>query len=61
MKLADLDIETKQVIVLAQQVAKEPTQENLERLQESLTDWEIKHFEERHRNVLVALGYERKQ
>lgn len=55
MKIADLDTETKSVIVMAHAVARNPTEHNLERLRKALAKYGKKHEAERAHNLLRAI------
>lgn len=58
MKIADLDLETRKVIVMAHIVADRPTEENLGRLRKALAEYDDKHKAERTRNLVNALRRE---
>lgn len=55
MKIADMDSETRAVIVLAHIVADRPTEENLGRLRAKLKEFDTKHEQERTENLLRFL------
>lgn len=58
MRIADLDTETKAVLVFAQAVDRKPNRVNRERLRKALAAWKRKHERERTENLLRALEVE---
>ena len=55
MKISDMDIETKKLMLSARMVARFPTTDNMERLIRHVADWDEKHQDERARNLINAL------
>lgn len=56
MKISDLDIETKGLIVCATIVARDPSEHNLYNLRKIVEIWNKKHASERAKNLLNGLG-----
>lgn len=55
MRIADLDLETKRIVVLAHAILGYPTDANFRRLKKALKDFDKKHEAERSENLLRAL------
>lgn len=55
MKISDLDVETRRVIIVARIVSKFPSTENLERLTAALKLYDEKYAAEQERNLLHGM------
>ncbi len=55
MKIADLDLPTKRLIVCAQAMVRYPSNHHLRKLTEASKEWEEAHTEERATNLIRAI------
>ena len=55
MKISDLDLETKRIVVIAHAILQYPTEHNFKRLEGAIHDFDVKHHDERAINLIRAL------